>query len=478
MNVRQSALKLIKHSAVYGLGSGAGRFVGLLSLPLYTSFLSPEEYGVIGLLLVVGILLRTLCAVGSGGATGIVYFKYASAEHKRHTIWSMLALVLMGCVLLLSLSPVVEFLLDGFLTDLPSILSTKIIIGYCFVLVLQIATEPFLISLQFDGRAKVYSVVSFAGVLVGVLFTIAFLVADFGVSGWVLGQGIGAFISLLIAWMLTRKDLGFPKPQYGLMRDILRTWTPLLPGSFSMLFMLSAAPFYVGEFLPIESVGKFGVGYQLGMGMALVTSAISAAWMPYFQSYMERPEEANKLFPKMTVLYIWGVGGVSLIFFYIARPVIEILVDIRYKDAWEVIGFVALSQALVGLWGMLLPGMYFSAETKYVTLVQVLAAIAAVVSYYVLIPEFGLIGAGIALVVGPVVMVVLQAILNRLRNYQVSSFEVIPATSLLSWIFMAAAVIWFAWGNTSLLYAGILSLFVLVTHIVIGWRIYHHIFNN
>ena len=45
--MKQQILSLGKDSLIYGVGSVIIRFTGLLLLPLFTAYLSPEEFGVL-----------------------------------------------------------------------------------------------------------------------------------------------------------------------------------------------------------------------------------------------------------------------------------------------------------------------------------------------------------------------------------------------------------------------------------------------
>jgi O-antigen/teichoic acid export membrane protein len=42
--------KALKHTVIYSLGNISTKLVGFILLPLYTSYLSPAEYGILGLL--------------------------------------------------------------------------------------------------------------------------------------------------------------------------------------------------------------------------------------------------------------------------------------------------------------------------------------------------------------------------------------------------------------------------------------------
>ncbi|KAA3662641.1 MAG: hypothetical protein DWQ10_01970, partial [Calditrichaeota bacterium] len=61
-------INLGKHSAIYGLSNALGSAIGFFLIPLYTSRLSPAEYGIWELFFVVFIFLTIFLELGLGSA--------------------------------------------------------------------------------------------------------------------------------------------------------------------------------------------------------------------------------------------------------------------------------------------------------------------------------------------------------------------------------------------------------------------------
>ena len=66
--------ELLRHSAIYGLGSIVARVLGVLLLPLYTRYLSPSDYGLIETLVALSAVLTALVAQGMKSAFFRFYF--------------------------------------------------------------------------------------------------------------------------------------------------------------------------------------------------------------------------------------------------------------------------------------------------------------------------------------------------------------------------------------------------------------------
>ena len=66
--------KLLKHSAVYGTGTVMGKLVGFIMLPIYTRFLTPEDYGTYQLLVFTSNIISMVIAVGISHAVLRFYY--------------------------------------------------------------------------------------------------------------------------------------------------------------------------------------------------------------------------------------------------------------------------------------------------------------------------------------------------------------------------------------------------------------------
>ena len=66
--------RLGRHSAIYGLGGLVSRILAVLLLPLYTTYLTPTDYGRVETLVALTAILVTLLRAGISNAFFRFYF--------------------------------------------------------------------------------------------------------------------------------------------------------------------------------------------------------------------------------------------------------------------------------------------------------------------------------------------------------------------------------------------------------------------
>ncbi|MBA2628181.1 MAG: oligosaccharide flippase family protein [Gemmatimonadales bacterium] len=415
--------RLVRAMFVYGLGEALTRFLSLLLLPLFTSYLSPADYGILSILGVIAMIATPVFSLGLGASLGVSYFEPAADPDRHHaaTIWTAFTLLAASCSLLAVLA-------IGFSATLSSLAFGSadqavpvalLIVSTC----LTILRTPFMLRLQFDGRARTFAGVSLVSSIATIGLSLLFVVVRHrGVLGMVQGWVIANAVILVLTVALSAPGLRVIVER-AMARELLRLGIPLIP-SFASLFVLQQANKSILQHMRgLEAVGIYTIGLNLGMVAALAVSGFSYAWHPFFLSYSDRQDEARVLFGRVLTFYVLGFGAIGLAFFVAARAVVVVMTQPAFYDAYRVVGLAATSQILIGVFSILLAGMYFAREVKYQSIIQAVAAAIAVGANVIAIRLWGIFGAALALVIGYVAMVVLQQLWNRRRGYLAIRYE-------------------------------------------------------
>ena len=107
----------IKSALIYSGGPCVGRIATLFLLPFMTRYLTPADYGIIGVVALVPVFLTSILSLGFQTSLGKIYAEASSEQEKEGVIWtSFLALLINNCLwvfLALFFSSEIAFLLFG-----------------------------------------------------------------------------------------------------------------------------------------------------------------------------------------------------------------------------------------------------------------------------------------------------------------------------------------------------------------------------
>jgi len=142
-------------------------------------------------------------------------------------------------------------------------------------------------------------------------------------------------------------------------------------------------------------------------------------------SYFGRQEEIQDTFSRIFIYYVLIIGVTCVIFYLFAKPFILIITDEKFHMAYVIVGLVATANFVQTFFNLLLPGIYFNNDTKYMSLILFLSAIISIPLSYLSIKSFGIIGAGIGLVISNLIIVVLTFLWNYINKakYPIINYE-------------------------------------------------------
>ena len=464
--MKQQLGRLAKNTVVYGAGDVLNRFIAFLLLPLFTYFLTPTDYGVASLLWLLGFVLTPVFSLGFGAALGACYFEGDNQERKETTIWTAFLILSLSCTTLAILGTV-------FSVEISELMLRSADHGY-LVTILILSTSfailgtPLRLHLQFEERAKTAVAVTIAVTLVSVALSIILIVVlRRGVRGMIESSLIAQIFSIVLLLTLTVPKLRI-RINWGLGKELLRLGVPLIP-AFAFVFVIQHGNKYILQFFEgLEVVGVYTIGFNVGLLVGIIVTGFQTAWMPYFMSFLHKQDEAHALFGRILTYYIFAIGSLSLLFFVVAKPLVMIMTQPGFHEAYKVVGLSATAQCLTGVFSIFLPAVYFAKEVKYIGFVQLVAAIIAILLNLLLIPPLGLLGAGLALMFGMLAMAGFQQLWNfrnRGRYFRVRyEWNRIILFSLLYFCCMILAL----WGRSFSVLTEILISCILASIVSLG----------
>ncbi|MBU1694867.1 MAG: lipopolysaccharide biosynthesis protein, partial [Verrucomicrobia bacterium] len=363
--------RLGRNVLIYGGGDALVRFISFLLLPLFTRYLTPDDYGVRGLLLALAAVLSPVFSLGLSAAVGPCYFEGNNLQRKAATVWTACGLLVASAVVMLIVGTLyssaicrLAFQSDKYAGLLRLTLWTT---------ALTILSEPFNLYLRFEEKARLVVVISVTSALVtiGASFLLV-VVFRRGVLGLVLAALVGrvAMLAMQVGPALAGLPIRWTR---SLVRPLLILGIPLIP-SFVWLYIIQQAGKYMLQWRwGLDAVGLYQIGLSVSAFAGLAVVAFQSAWYPFFMSFMDRPAEAGPVFSRTLTFYVFATCLMTVCFFAFAKPVMTVMTQPAFHPAYRVVGFSAAGLFLQGIFWVLMPPMYFAREVQAQALIQGIA---------------------------------------------------------------------------------------------------------
>jgi len=388
---KTSYRKILKHSSIYIFGMILSKAVSFILLPLYTRYLTPEDYGVLGLIYMTSDVLTMLLAMGLTASVLRFYSAEEIQENKNKVISTAL---IAGSILFVGIFGILSFYAG---------LTSQIVFGstdytpHCrlmyFTMVLFATIEVPLAYLRASARSFEFVIINTVRLVLQLGLNIWFIVF--------LGQGVlGVLYSTLITFVvisaylvfMTIKSCGFHF-SFEMFKKMIVYGFPLIFAEVGAFIITFSNRYILNAYSTLTEVGLFNLGYKFGMVVTMMFL------IPFHQHWAAEMFEIDKRSDKERAFarVFTMVMGISLILLFgvsvYVREVIKVMSNPEYLDAYKVVPIICLAYFFSGMMDYVQLGVLIKKRTKYVAYSTAVAAGICLLLNFALIPYFGMYGA-------------------------------------------------------------------------------------
>lgn len=432
---------LLRHSAIYGVGSVVNRAAGLILLPLYLHVLPADEFGLYALVVTTAEVVTLFAGVGLANAVVRLLVDEVEPRGRGAVVGSALAaLAGVGVGLLLLAVPAGRYASSLALGT--SEHATVFAIAFATV-VFAVVLEVFLGVLRAEKRSGAYTLWSFAKTLLFLALNLVFLlVLELGVLGIVLGGLLAnaLVVSAAVSTLVRRFPLRF---RVATCRRLLGLGAPLVPAALLDAVVVTVDRYVLAAAAGPAVLGVYAVAHRLvqllRIGVALPFAQI---WtVRRLEAEASPPDDASAIQLANAFNYFLAVLVLSALALALFTP--ELLVVIAragYADAAVLVGPIAVGFVSYTLKWHFEIGLFHAERTVDMVRASAATAAAAVPVYLLAVHAAGALGAAIAFAGLNVARTALTAWFAARRSRVVATFDWPAAGYLLAVVATGGAV--------------------------------------
>jgi O-antigen/teichoic acid export membrane protein len=402
---------------IYSIPLIAQRLVGIALLSVVTRVLTPDDYGMLMLMEQVGIILATLLGGHFAAALGYFYCENDSRDHRaRVTGTAVAGAFAVGWFATLACLPA-NRLLARYVFGSPDAL--RYLPVFLLAFPFNFAYEAICGWFRVNNRPGAFAACS----LLRILITAA---------------GIGILVGILkfhvMAYMVTSvAALAIPVAVFGiyLLRSTPVAWSfPLfwrmfrfsLPLSLSWIAMFVinyGDQFVLRHYRSLAEVGIYGLAYRISMLVNFALSSFFAYWSAQVYQILRR-EDARTVFARFLTYCMLLVTFAALALVLGCRPGLRILVAPAFWPAAAIVPILVAANSLRAIGEFLRCRFLAAGRPRYDTFCNWGAMAICVALYMLLIPRYGMWGAGWA----TFFTFILLSTLSFVWTYRMQSYDV------------------------------------------------------
>lgn len=417
--IRSSSIgQLISESSLYMLGNVLRRSFSLITMPVFTRYLSTSGYGVLSIVGTVQQMLAVFYDMGLGQASTRFYYDCRD-ERERQTLFGTLLIFSLAATLMLTLLLLAtgEWMWGFVSKDVPFSPYIMLTIGTVFLE--NITVLPYVL-FRVQNQVPRFFRLSLTQTVLTVLCSVLFVVwLGLGPLGPILATfiitaiffGVYSYslrgqVRLVFRWPLTGQALAFGLPE-----------VPLRWGNWALKV---ADRLILQHLTSLSVVAIYSVGYSVSkMPFDLVVKGIDWAIVPFFfaTATTESEGRSKAVFARVATYNVAVVAGLGLGTVLFGHELIDILASAKYAEAALVIPVIVAASFLEALSYIPIKGIYLKGKTGYLLPLFTVPAGLNIALNFVLIPRFGMMGAAWATLVGYAVMTILTLAISQKVYY-------------------------------------------------------------
>jgi O-antigen/teichoic acid export membrane protein len=408
--------RVLRDSTIYGLGSLIIRASAIVLAPIYTTYLTRADYGVMSYIAMLSSMLGTVMMLGQSGS--LVLFYRSTAEHindRRVILFNVFWFVMLFSGILVALGFIFGPALAARITgskDIPFNPYLVLALLTAFIGLPQAMQQSINRAL---GQAKMFIAFQLSTFVLNTGFTLYFVVAlrqgAYGsLKGTLVAAAIMAPLSLVVVVRRWTPRFSWEKLSHSLTFGL-----PLLPHYFAGWVLTYIDRYLLVKLSTLSQVGLYSLAYNFSMVLNLFCRSINQAWGPIYYDLADT-EEGRKMLPRLTTVYAATVTVLGIGFTLFAPDLMVLLVNRRFNAAAPVVPVVTAGYYMFALYMVVSTPIFHARKTTWVPAISGTAALLNLGGNLILIPRFGMLGAAWATFGAYAFMAALARVIsNRLR---------------------------------------------------------------
>lgn len=429
--------RVLENSFLYIISSLLVKTIGFLLLPVYTRFLTPEDYGVTNLVNSFNQVATFIVAFSLYSAVVRFYADYKEDREKLKRFY--------GTVIVFVMISGTTFIVLGIIfKDLMITWFFKGVSFYPIVLIsllsitfvsLHTVHQSIMRGIQQGKKLTKVNLITFAAQLCLNLFFVCII--RLGAVGVLLSSfiiNIAYFIFMIID--LKKNNLISFSFDKEILKESLIYSIPLMPHNLSTHIASFASRIFINSSDNLASVGLYSISSQFGTIIDLVQSSVNHAFAPWFYEIMNACDRKSKQeIADFSNVLLAAYSLLYMIIGLFSQEAVILMTNKTYVLSWTVIPIFVIAYSIKSVYYFYVNILfYYKDASRKLFIATITGSLADILLSYYLVPKYGMYGAACSFLIAKVIVVsIVVAISKKYEDigYRVAKMLKIIVPSLL-----------------------------------------------
>jgi len=411
--------KLFKMFLSFSYGSWIGLFLGLFSTIITTRILAPEDFGKASMY-TLALNICIIITIFGTDQSFVRFFYEEKKENRGGLLYNCLKLPMLSTIALSTLIILFHNKISLFLFGDTSLMLTLLLVLGVFA---QLLYRYGRLVIRMQQRGNLYSVLE----ILQKLFNLLILVLLFMLTGAsykiVIYSTLVTTVSLTFIAVISGKDFWnirnfFKKNLTHSKSEIFKFGSPFVLTIFITWLFQAFDKIALRLWGDFEELGLYSAAFNIVALVVVLQNTFSAFWTPVSYEKFEKSPNEKEFFEKISQIVSFAMFSVAIISIA-GKDVIVLLLGSDFKEAAIIMPFLVFMPVLYTLSETTVIGINFFKKTRWHILIAGVACVVNIFGNWLLVPDFGAIGASISTAIAYLIFFSLRTHIS-LKFYKVN----------------------------------------------------------
>lgn len=381
--------RLVGDTLIFAIGNLGSKVILFFLVPLYTNYLSQEEYGISDLVFTVAQLIVPFVSLVIFDA--VLRFGLAKEANKENVLKSSFVILTIGSIITVLITPLFSFY--------KSLAEWRWYL--CLYVILTMIGNVELNYLKVISKNKAYAVISILHAAILALSNVVLLtICHWGIKGYLLATILGSATTAVLGLYAGEVVITLRKGRLDktLLKEMVVFSAPLILNNVSWWVIQSSDKIMIEAMVGVAALGLYTAATKIPSLINVIISIFSQAWGISSVREFESSNDKN-FYSEVFVSYSVIGFGAAVCINTIVKPFMAVYVSNEFAESWKFVPLLLVSaafSAVASYFGFLYGALKKSTNNMKSTL---FAAVINIIINYLCILQFGVWGAIIGTVI-------------------------------------------------------------------------------
>ena len=397
--------KYLKNSLLYTLSTIISKAIPFLLLPVFTLYLSKEDYGTLGLIMSIAAIVNIYIGLKPSLFLIVKAPQLKKTETSQYIFNSFIISIYSFVVIFF----ILFFIQSVFFIQIPLYIFFLIAVMSLFLVSNEVLETIF----QVEKKALNYATYQLLKVIFSVALALSFIIIF--KMGWEGKYFADLIVTISFAfyaiYYLYKNHYINIKFDFIKQKELVKYLSPLTFHVLGLVLMSSIDRIFLANMVGLEFTGIYTIAYTIGATVGIVHDSLLKVWSPEFYKRIKNATIETKIkILKFQYFYIVGSFFMFGVFFIIYPYIFHLMVNDKFNSALNIIPIIALGLTFESLRKLFIGYHYNLGKNTRIAILTLVAGIVNAILNYILIPTYGINGAAYATVIAYILVFIFTII--------------------------------------------------------------------